>query len=204
LPERLAVFGAGGHAKVVIEAARAAGHEVIGVYDGDSAKVGREVLGVPVLGTEEEARTVSELFVVAIGDNRVREQVAKHLPERFASVVHPSAVLAESAKVAPGAMVMAGAVVQPDVLIDAHAIVNTSASVDHDDVLEPFSQVGPGAHLGGNVRVGRGAFVGLGASVIQGIHIGDYAVVGAGAAVVRPVPQDVTVAGVPARVLSQG
>jgi acetyltransferase EpsM len=55
--------------------------------------------------------------------------------------------------------------------------------------------------LAGRVRVGRGAFVGIGAQVIQCRSVGDFAVVGAGAAVIHDVPHEATAVGVPARVV---
>jgi acetyltransferase-like isoleucine patch superfamily enzyme len=52
--------------------------------------------------------------------------------------------------------------------------------------------------LGGSVFVGEASHVGIGAVIRQGIHIGKNAVIGAGAVVVKDVPNDTTVTGVPA------
>jgi acetyltransferase-like isoleucine patch superfamily enzyme len=63
--------------------------------------------------------------------------------------------------------------------------------------------VAPGAHISGAVHVEEGADVGTGASVIQGITVGAWSVVGAGAAVVRDVEPHTTVVGVPASVIER-
>jgi UDP-2-acetamido-3-amino-2,3-dideoxy-glucuronate N-acetyltransferase len=49
--------------------------------------------------------------------------------------------------------------------------------------------------------VGRGASIGSGATILCGVTIGEYAIVGAGAVVTRDVPAGTSVAGSPARVL---
>jgi acyl-[acyl carrier protein]--UDP-N-acetylglucosamine O-acyltransferase len=77
--------------------------------------------------------------------------------------------------------------------------VNTGATVDHECVIEDFAHIAPGVHLGGRVTVGRGALVGIGSSAVQCVRIGEWATVGAGAAVVRDVPSHTRVLGVPAR-----
>jgi serine acetyltransferase len=51
--------------------------------------------------------------------------------------------------------------------------------------------------------VGERSWIGIGASVIQQIRIGVDVTVGAGAAVVRDLPDGVTAVGVPGRVLPQ-
>lgn len=199
------VIGSGGHAKVVIDAARATGRFTIaGVLDDDEQRHGATILGVRVMGGtahETVAALGVEHAVIAIGANRVRERVAARLDGmvRWASVAHPAATIAPGVSIGMGSVVMAGAVVQPDCVVGAHVIVNTAASVDHDCRLGDYCHVGPGAHLAGDVRVGDGALLGVGVSVIPGREIGGWSTVGAGAVVVRDLPSRVTASGVPAR-----
>ena len=70
-------------------------------------------------------------------------------------------------------------------------------------IIDDFTHIGPGVHLAGVVSVGSGSFVGIGASVIELIKIGSNSIIGAGAAVVDDVPDNVTVVGVPARILKR-
>src|SRR3954463_12228485 len=51
------------------------------------------------------------------------------------------------------------------------------------------------------VRIGRGAWIAAGATILQGVTVGDDAVVAAGAVVTRDVPARTLVAGVPARIV---
>jgi sugar O-acyltransferase (sialic acid O-acetyltransferase NeuD family) len=198
----LMVVGSGGHAKVVIATAQAAGIEVQAVVDDAPARWGATVLGVPVIGAT--ARVLDDddaIAVLAIGGNAARARLGASARCRFATVVHPSAVVHPTAVLGPGTVVFAGAVIQPDVRIGAHGIVNTGASIDHDCVLGDAVHIAPGARLAGSVSIGDGVFIGIGAAVIPGVAIGAWTTVGAGAAVVTDLPPQVVAVGVPARPL---
>lgn len=191
------VIGAGGHAKVVITALRAAGREIIACAVRDAVDAHGTLLGVPLIS--EVALPAGVELILGIGDNRLRARVAAKLGGPWTTCVHPAAVVAEGVVLGPGSVVCAGAVLQPDTRLGAHVIVNTSASVDHDSVLGDFAHIAPGAHLAGEVHIGEGTLVGVGAAIIPGRNVGAWAVVGAGAAVVSDVPDGTTVVGVPAR-----
>ena len=201
---RFIVAGAGGHGKVVVASITAAGDTVIGILDDDPSHTGQLVLGVRVLGPVEAALVPADAFVVlGIGSNRARQAIARRLPARYASVVHPAAVVHPSVTIGVGTVVFAGAVIQPDTLIGEHVIVNTSASIDHDNRIGAFAHIGPGTHLSGTVTVGEGTLLGIGSAVVPGMSIGEWATVGAGSAVVSDVPDGITVAGCPAKPLKK-
>jgi UDP-perosamine 4-acetyltransferase len=196
------VIGAGGHAKVVIDALRASGWAIRAVYDDDPKKWNESIIGVPIVGPTEKLRE-PDLFpvVIAVGDPFFRRQVAERYRRDWITAIHPRAYVDDTAMLGPGTVVFAGAVIQSGVSIGAHAIINTSASVDHDCVIGDYAHVAPGAHLAANVHVKQGAFLGTGAQVIPGVTIGENAIVGAGATVVRDIPAHVTATGCPARVV---
>ena len=118
----------------------------------------------------------------------------------FASVLHPSAVVASDAETGEGVQIMAGVVLQPGVRIGRNAIVNTGVIVDHDGNIGDHAHLAPGVCLAGSVTIGEGAHIGAGANVIQNIRVGGGAIVGAGAVVVSNIEAGMTVVGVPARV----
>ena len=200
------MFGAGGHAKVVVSTLVVAGYYVVeGLFDDDPRKQGLQVLSVPVLGTIARAQELPPAKgVLAIGDNRVRAKLAANLAGwEWLMVVHPWAYVDPTAALGPGTVVFAGAVVQPEARLGAHAIVNTGAKVDHDCLVGDYVHLAPGVNLAGNVCVEEGALVGVGASVLPGVCIGAWSVVGAGSVVREDVPAGVKVVGVPARILGE-
>lgn len=206
-------LGAGGHARSLLEALRSAGEfEVVALLDDDPARVGGEVLGVPVRAADaalERLRRegVGHAFVGIGGVTRPDGRRAAF--ERLAAagyalppVVHASAVVSPWARLGAGAQVLAGAIVNAAATLADGAIVNTAAVVEHDCAVGRGAHVAPRATLGGHVTVGDGAHVGMGAVVAEGRSIGAAAFVAAGAVVVADVPAGARVAGVPARPLA--
>jgi sugar O-acyltransferase (sialic acid O-acetyltransferase NeuD family) len=194
---------------VVIDAARACGFTIVGIGDDNSSRRCQVVLGVPVsaIGLDEAidlARRHGAALVIAIGDNAVRRNLAAGIESTqtsLATVIHPSAVVAQSASIGRGSFVAAAAVLNPRCRIGAGAIVNTGATVDHDCDVGAWAHLAPGVHLGGTVSIGEETIVGVGASVRNNIRIGARVWVGVGAAVVRDIPDDVVAYGVPARIV---
>jgi len=204
------VLGAGGHAKVLIEALSASSIEILGVVDPDPALMGVTVLGVPVLGDDQEVlkyssgavRLVNGLGSIGLPNRRqsLFEQF-KAEGYNFETVVHPSAVVASDAQLGEGSQVMAGVVIQPGCRIGMNAVLNTRVSIDHDCCIGDHVHIAPGTVLSGNVSVGKSTHIGTGSTIIQGINVGRHTVVGAGSVLLKDVPSGVTVYGVPAKVV---
>lgn len=201
---RLAILGASGHGKVVADTAECCGWQTVEFFD--DAWPGLQINGVwPVVG--DSAALMGRLadfdgVVVAIGNNRIRH--ARLLELRAAgaclvTLVHPAAIVSRYAAIGQGAVVFAGAVVNAEACIGQGAILNTGCSIDHDCVLGDAVHISPGARLAGGVQLGDLSWIGIGASVRQLVRIGERVMVGAGSAVVSDIPNDVTVAGVPAK-----
>ncbi|MEZ6063116.1 MAG: acetyltransferase [Planctomycetaceae bacterium] len=207
---KLVLFGAGGHARVVIDAIQAGNQaQCWAVLDSDPGLWNTELFGVPVRGGDDCLCDMIDegvdAFVIAVGGplqralrRRLFENAESHLLQPF-TVVHPSAQVSPHATVEEGAQLHVGSIVNASAQVRTNAIVNTAAIVEHDCVVEPHAHVAPRAVLAGGVHIGMGAHIGAGAVIRENISVGARAIVGAGAVVIRDVPPDAVVAGVPAR-----
>lgn len=211
-PIKVVGLGAGGHAKVVIDALnRLATHEIVGLLDSDPALAGKTVMGLPVLGGDDllsglGARGVRGAFIGIGGatDNVARRGIylkAVTAGLEIIKVIHPSAVVAESAAIGPGTVILAAAVVNAGARISENVIVNTGAIVEHDCEVGAHAHIAPGAVVSGGVTIGAHSLVGAGAVVRHGIRVGEGCVIGAGAVVVEDLHAKSVVVGVPARLL---
>lgn len=205
-------LGAGGHARVVVEILRARGEVcVVGLLDPNESLWNTRVLDVPVLGSDALladllTKGVRHVFVGvgSVGDMRPRRRlydIAVGCGFEAISAVHPAAVVSPSASIGPGVTIMAGAVINTNARIGKNVLVNTAAVIEHDCGIGNHVHVATGARLASTVAVGDGTHIGLGAVVRQCVRIGRNVIVGAGAVVLEDVPDDVVVAGVPARIL---
>ncbi|HEY4344155.1 MAG TPA: acetyltransferase [Parvibaculum sp.] len=198
------IIGGGGHAKVAISTAEAAGIGIAAVFDDDASKHGRDIIGYRIAGPIPSAASWSGSTtgaLIAIGDGKARQSIAKRCPARWQSLIHPTARVHASARIGVGTLICAGAVVQPDAVIGDHVIVNTGVVVEHDCEVGDFVHIAPMACLTGGCILGEGAFIGAGAVVASASRVGNWVTVGAGSVVLREVPDGLTVIGVPAKPL---
>jgi len=213
-PKSVIGLGAGGHAKVVIEALRlSGGHDIVGLLDPKPELWNTVVLDVPVLGGDDllaelKAQGVSLAFIGlgGVGETGPRRRLYELALDRGFQIIraiHPQAVLSPSAQLGEGPTVLAGAVINAEATLGDNVIVNTGSIVEHDCVIGSHVHIATGAVLAASVTVGDGAHIGAGSTIRQGISIGEGALVGAGAAVVKDVAPDTVVTGVPAKILQR-
>lgn len=130
-------------------------------------------------------------YIVGIADEEWKRRVVEACNAAGWSaqtVLHPSAIVAPSARVHAGAFVGPLAVVSSHAEVGAHALVHLHASVGHDCRVGEFSAVLPGARLSGNVYVGAGVVVGSNTFVGAGVRIGDGCRIDAQSYVTQDVP----------------
>lgn len=199
----LILYGAGGHGKVVWDAALSMGLRPDFVVDDDPHVT--SFLGEPLLeaGQFRWRRFGRFHFVVSIGDNEQRARIFARLMELGGTpvnLVHRGAVVSTLARLGRGNVVVAGAIINPGAVIADNCIINTAATVDHDCRIDAHVHLCPGVHLAGNVHVGQGTLIGTGASSIPGVSVGPGSIVGAGSVLVRNIPGQVVAYGMPAKV----
>lgn len=190
------LYGASGHAKVIIDILEANGITVDGVID-DNPKV-TEIQGYSV----KHEYNGQVPLLISIGANMVRARIVEKVGDvDFGKAIHPSAIVSERCRIDEGTVVMQGCILQSGVRVGKHCIINTGASIDHECELGDFVHVSPHCTLCGNVRVGEGSWVGAGSTVIPGVRIGKWSVVGAGSVVTRDIPDNVIAYGNPCKIV---
>jgi sugar O-acyltransferase (sialic acid O-acetyltransferase NeuD family) len=207
MSEEFLIFGAGGHARVVIASLFSQGLRLIKIFDDDSAKKNTVLLGCSVFGTrqalvEYQQKNKQARLIVAIGVDRVRKKIYQELIAQgveMGQAIHADTSIAPGVILGKGLMIMARAVVNPDAQIGNNVIINTGVIIEHDCMIGNHSHIAPGAVLCGGVKVGGLTLIGAGAVVLPGIQIGHNCVVAAGAVVCEDVADGSTVMGIPAK-----
>lgn len=199
------LYGAGGHARVVIDILHRQGQVVHAVVD-DFPKDRTTIHGIPVYDAEQLDRFPPGrcLWIVAIGSNDSRRSIAEKLTNMghlFGQAIHPSANIGSGVTIGPGTVLMAGTVINTGSTIGAHVIINTATSVDHDCTVGDGTHLAPGCRLCGHVRIGKGCFLCVSTSVAPSVTIGDDCLCGAGTVILRDLPSAVKAWGVPARII---
>lgn len=170
-------------------------------------KVGREVLGVPIIATEEElSKYVDDVdFIVTVGfvkDPAVRNRIFNHIKSvggRPGTIIASTAHVSPYAKIGAGTVVLHGACVNADAIIGDNVIVNTLSNIDHDAVVGDNCHISTCASLNGMSEVGDNSFIGSQAVVCQCVKICNDVVVGAGGVVIKDISVPGVYVGSPAR-----
>lgn len=198
------IVGAGAQGRVVLDNWRAARPGARFVFVDDDASLHKKtIMDAEVVGGLDALDALGGEVVLAIGNNRTRLALASRLAAnvKWATVIHPSAVVMPSATVRDGTVVFAGAVINTAANVGEHVVVNTGVVIEHDAVIGAGASLSPGVCSGGRVTVGEGAFIATGVTLGPRTNVGAWAVVGAGAVVVKDIPSRTLAYGVPARVV---
>ncbi|AFK03209.1 sugar O-acyltransferase, sialic acid O-acetyltransferase NeuD family [Emticicia oligotrophica DSM 17448] len=191
------LYGASGHAKVILEALNATHTKVSGIFD-DNISI-KKILDFEVIGTYESHLFMNDSIIVAIGDNMIRRAIVKKITHKFGVCFHPSALISKYTEIGEGTVIFQNAILQPSVKIGKHVIINTKSSVDHDCIVGDFVHIAPNATLCGGVKVGDGTLIGAGAVILPNVEIGENCIIGAGSVVVRNISNNLTVKGNPSK-----
>jgi len=202
----IVIVGAGGFGREVawlVEEINTVSPEwrLLGFLD-DMAK-GSTVEGYPILGPMKRVAELGQhvYLTCAIGDSRLRKRLVDELAEpgrRFATLVHPSVLKSAYVSIGEGSTICAGTILTTNISIGKHCLLNLDCKVGHDSTLGDFTSCMPAVNIAGDVVIEQGCYFGLNACVINQKRVGEWSIVGAGAAVVKDIPARSLAVGVPA------
>lgn len=198
---KIIIFGSGGHARVVAEIVlRENKYQLVGFVDPLAKHPKEKIFDLPI---RKDYKGI-EGFVIGVGNNQNRAKRFKELKKKGLKpvcAIHPTAHIGRDVVIGKGSVVNMGAIIATQCVIGENSIINSGAIIEHEDKIGNHVHIAPGVALAGRVIVKDYAFLGIRSVVKDYITIGKKAIVGAGAVVIREVPDNTTVIGIPARPL---
>ncbi len=207
--EDILIVGAGGHCRFVLSVlSKLSNYRVVGIADSREESIGERIGSSQVTHSFDqlEAAFASGITAaaLAVGDNRERQTLYAKLKKigfELPTLVHPKALIEETASVSEASIVGMGAMIGAFVSIAENCVVYTGAIVEHESRIGPHAFLAPGSVIAGRVTVGPSAFVGAGSVVIEKLEVGSGSIIGAGSVAIRSVLAGTKVAGSPAKPL---
>ena len=202
--KKVVIIGAGGHAKVIADIIEKSGDEIVGFLDDNKKKGTNIIKEYKVIGDFNNRFPLAIAnsdyeFIIAIGDNKKREEISHSPNLKFYTAIHPSAQMGLDVEIQEGTVIMANACINSSAKIGKHCIINTGAIIEHDNIIEDFVHISPNVALGGTVKIGKSTHVGIGSTIKNNITICENCKIGAGAVVVKDIKEEGTYVGVPAK-----
>ena len=206
----LVLVGAGGFAREVYHWARSAfdpdTHRLKGFLSNRPDDLAGRDFDVPLLGDPAAyAVRPADRFLLAVGDPSIKRALGQGLASRgarFATLVHPTAIVAPTARLGEGVVLCPFATVSDAVELGEHVMLNFYASAGHDARIGRYATLSPYATVNGFAVLGEEVFLGSHATVTARRNVGDGARVGANVAVHADVPPRTLVYGPKAKLAS--
>lgn len=200
------IIGAGTYGEAMYELAVLNGYRVKGYYDDDNEKLGNKVMDAVVLGTISELSQTeikNKQFIVAIGNNEIRYKIMSKINalEGFTpTLIHPSAIISQSAKIGNGVYIQANVYIWTKVQISDYCIISPGVVIAHHSFIGNACLISTLSAIGASITIEDKVFIGMGSTVVTGTSIiGENSTIGAGAVVIKNIEKKSVYAGIPAK-----
>lgn len=205
MKEKLIIIGAGGHSKSVVDSINQEIYCIEGFLDDN--KTGMH-MGYPIIGKklEDIDKYENYKYFVAIGNIGARrmwfETLQKHNLD-IINIIDETAMISSSSKIGIGNFIGKYSIINADAIIGDNNIINTKALVEHECIVGNHTHLSTNSVINGNVIIKDCVFLGSCAVCIGQLTVGENSIIGAGSVIINDVEDDVTVVGVPGRVVKK-
>lgn len=181
---------------------------IIAILDDDASVHGTRIGDIPVEGPLDQFLYYDQAFFInGIGSPKsylIRPKIISKLsisPDRYLSIVHPSAYVAPSAKIGSGVVLFPHTFVGARAKVGNHVLVLSNSVINHDCDIGEFCCLASSVSLSGGVRLGCCCYIGSGSGIRENVSIGERSLVGMGSVVLSDVEKNSVSVGVPAKPL---
>ncbi len=204
------IIGAGKYGEVYLSYLKEAGVNVVGYLDDDPNVQGAMFGGVPVIGPTSILPSLKEAFDVEavycpLGNNRLRVEFLSHarvLGYKTPSYIHPTVTISDNVTIGEGVYILLGTNIMPHTVIEDFVMISMGVNVAHHNLLKTGTFLSTGCNFGASIVAEEYTYCGIGSTIMTGLHsLGKDCLIGAGAVVIRDVPDGAVVAGVPGKVI---
>lgn len=190
----------------IIELCENCNKRIVGIIDN---KLKDRYLGYRILGNDKMASSLHKEFgnvpiIVTPDIPELRKKLVGYYLDigfRFCNLIHPNANVSKYANIGEGVVIQNGVNISANVIIEDFVKVNTYANIMHDSRIEKYTTIAPNAVILGGVKISELCYIGSNSTILPEIKIGKKTIIGAGAVVTKDIPQNLVVAGIPAREL---
>ncbi len=208
----LYIIGAGGFGREVLWLVKRINAmnptwNIKGFIDDDTKMSGKQCNEYPVCGGCDYLKSIEKdiWIVYAVGSSKIKMTLDRKFSEikniHFATLIDPSVIMSDRVCIGEGTIICAGTILTTDIELGRHVTLNLDCTIGHDVKISDYTTVYPSVNISGNVSVDYAVELGTGSHIIQGKHIGEQSIIGAGTVVIRDIPSRCTAVGNPARIL---
>ena len=205
MKEKLIIIGAGGHSKSVVDSIDQNIYQIEGFLDDN--KTGMHI-GYPIIGKklEDIEQYKNYKYFVAIGNIPARKMWFETLQKYevdIINIIDKTAIISSSSKIGIGNFIGKYSIINADASIGNNNVINTKALVEHECIVGNHTHLSTNSVINGNVTIKDCVFLGSCSVCIGQLTVGENSTIGAGSVIINDVEEDVTVVGVPGKVIKR-
>lgn len=204
---RLLIIGSGGFGRELFAWIKSSPKFVMKNNIQNISFLSEDIPEIPVLGDHLGSINnfqfrKDDRYLCAIGSSLIRKEIVEKLRNKCEplSFIHDSVIKGSRVRIGKGSIICPGVVLTSNIEIGDCVQIHIGSMISHDDNIADYATISPGCTIAGNVFLDQGVFLGVNVSIIPGIKIGKWSLIGAGSTVVRNIPHNKKAYGNPAKI----